>query len=128
MKAKFVNETYNFERSSNPLKTLGIGKYELITKWLDEMNIRKYRINDDFTINVSDIVILNNKNLFKLPDFIQFNEIKCRFLIDTNNLTSLRGCPKEVQCNFYCVFNSSKFTRYEIENRYECHVTGDIVC
>ena len=35
MRAKLINEHINFERSSDPLKNLGIGKRKLIEDLLD---------------------------------------------------------------------------------------------
>jgi len=32
---------YRFEKKSNPLSSLGIGKRALITRWLDEMGVKK---------------------------------------------------------------------------------------
>ena len=43
MRARFVNETFHFERSSSdPLKNLSVGKRAQIIKWLDSYNIKNY--------------------------------------------------------------------------------------
>jgi len=45
-----LNELHNFEKKSNSLSSLGIGKRALIEKWLDEMHIEAYQIHDDYSI------------------------------------------------------------------------------
>jgi hypothetical protein len=56
-----------FKKSDNSLISLGVGQIALITKWLDEMGVENYIINDDFTIDVDYGVDLSNKNLNKFP-------------------------------------------------------------
>jgi hypothetical protein len=97
-----LNELLNFEKKSDSLDSLGIGKKSLITKWLDEMNIFNYKINKDFTINVKDDTSLNIHNLVELPDYIQFNEIYGSLYCVDSKLRSLKGFPKFVGYNFDC--------------------------
>ena len=40
---------------------------------------KNYIINDDLTINVNDNVNLGEKNLKKLPEYIQFNIVKAEY-------------------------------------------------
>jgi len=108
MKAKLISESlHNFEKKSNPLNSLNVGKKALITNWLDEMHVPNYTINDDYTIDIHNntSVDLDNKNLKELPYFIQFNHVNGYFEIGNNKLTSLRGCPKTVTGYFSCEGN-----------------------
>ena len=69
-----------------------------------EYNIKNYTINDDFTIDVNGNVFLSRRNLKEFPEYIQFRVVGGRFDCRNNNLTSLRGCPREVE-GFYCNVN-----------------------
>ena len=95
-----INEVLSFTRDKqSSLDNLSVGKRKLIKDWLDEKEIENYIINDNLTIDVdfySYGVNLENKNLEKIPDFIQFNEIKGDFSCANTNLITLRGCPKIV--------------------------------
>jgi hypothetical protein len=91
-----------FKKENNPLDSLRIGQKAGICNWLDEMGVENYFINDDFTINVC-VVCLNNKNLCKFPEYIQFNIVRS-FDINDNYFTNLIGCPKEVT-TFFCSRN-----------------------
>jgi len=104
-----LNELYKFEKKSDPLSSLGVGKKALIEKWLDEMKLsNSSHINDDYTINYAGSVDLWNKKLDKLPDYIQFNKVYGKFNIGKNNLTSLKGCPLFVAGFFACNNNQLK--------------------
>src|SRR5208283_1902318 len=95
----------NFERTSDPLVTLQIGKRAQIIKWLDTYNITNYVINDDLTIDVKNNVNLDYKNLSKFPDFIKFNHVSGYFVCHNNQLTSLVGCPYSTSNTFACFNN-----------------------
>jgi hypothetical protein len=148
---KLVKETlYEFERSDNSLKNLGIGKRLLIEKWLAEMGIRWYTINDDFTINkhhsanLGDGIYIRLKKLKgNLPDYIVFNEtgpfdisgcelttlrgcpriVHGFFNCKGNRLTSLDYCPKYVSDQFICYDNNREFDREEILQICKCNGT-----
>jgi hypothetical protein len=106
MRAKLVNETLqHFEKKSNPLDSLGIGKKVAIENWLKNMKINLYIINDDLSIDVNERVDLWNKNLDKLPDYIEFNRIFGNFNISDNDLISMKGFPKIIYDDFYCCNN-----------------------
>jgi hypothetical protein len=106
MRARYVNEVFNFERSSSdPLKNLSIGKRAPIVKWLDSFGIKNYTINDDFTIDVNGDVELDHKSLTCFPSFIKFNKVSSYFHCHNNQLTSLEGCPRIVGGNFSCFDN-----------------------
>ena len=84
-------------------KNLGLGKEELIRKWLDEYKIENYTINNDLTIDVDGCVDLSYCMLTELPDYIQFGKVVKSFRINDNSrLISLRGCPKYVGGSFHC--------------------------
>jgi len=94
-----------FKKLDDPLVSLGIGKKVLITRWLDEMNIVNYIINDDYTIDVEGYVYLYNKGLDKFPDYIKFGRVGGNFSCSKNRLVSLEGCPGSVGGWFDCSDN-----------------------
>jgi hypothetical protein len=92
---------------NNFFKNLGIGQVKFIKEWLDERNIKKYKINDDLTIDVIGEVYIYGNQLEdgKLPDYIQFGKVDGAFGIFDSGLSghyihSLRGCPKLVKGRF----------------------------
>jgi len=136
---------FKFKQHNNSLVSLGVGKKVLITKWLDEMGVENYIINDDLTIDVKDGVDLHDKGLVKFPDYIKFDKISGWFDCNRNNLISLKGCPKIVDnyftCGnnklislegcpkyvhgyFSCVNNKKQFIKEEV--REVCNVIGNI--
>ena len=97
-------------RSSHSGEGFKEQRREMIEKWLDEYNIRNYTfknytINDDFTIDVNGSVDLRDKKLKEFPEYIQFGVVTGLFSCYKNQLTSLRGAPKEVRGYFDCSFN-----------------------
>ena len=110
MRAKFVNENIDwlkyckkmdrnapyFEKSGDPLKDMNLGMKARISQWLDMMDIERYRINEDLTVDVAKDVNLVGQELEELPDFINFNKIWGGFYAGGNPWQSLRGFPKEV--------------------------------
>jgi hypothetical protein len=96
----------NFKKSDNKLISLGVGQAALITKWLDEMGVTNYTINDDYTIDVEGSVDLYKKNLDRFPDYIKFGKVCGWFYCSNNKLVSLEGCPREVGGDFYCGYNN----------------------
>ena len=78
---------------------LGIGhagKRQLIEEWLKKYSITKYTINKDLTIDVNGDVYIDKYKEDTLPDYIQFYNVKGKFVIvGANNLKSLRGCPNK---------------------------------
>jgi hypothetical protein len=91
-----------FKKSDNPLVSLSVGQRALITKWLYEMDVENYIINDDYTIDVKGNVSLSNKNLDRFPDYIKFDKVRGYFDCSNNQLVSLEGCPREVGGYFDC--------------------------
>ena len=108
---KLVRENINFERTDNPLRNMSIGRRTQIEKWLEEMEVKNYTINEDLTIDVKESVDLRNENLSSFPPFIKFRNVGGGFYCDRNQLTSLEGCPQSVGGNFFC--NSNQLTSLE---------------
>jgi len=116
---------YRFEKKDNPLVSLGVGKKALIEKWLNDMCIKNYVLNNDLTIDVDGSVDIQFRNLTeKFPDYIQFNIINGNFHCQYNKLTSLEGFPKTIKGNFYCGKNAIQFTEKYIKKK--CKVSGTI--
>src|SRR5574343_2037048 len=65
--------------------------------------ITNYTINEDFTIDVDDRVMLHNRAFKKLP--LNFNKVKWDFLCNSNKLTTLEGAPNYVGGSFDCSNN-----------------------
>jgi hypothetical protein len=72
-------------------------------------DIHSYTINADGTIDVADDVLLDRRYLNKLP--LNFGHANGTFTCRFNNLTSLKGCPKSVRCDFSC--SDNKLTTLE---------------
>jgi len=64
-----------------------------------EYGIKNYTINPDNSIDVKGDVNLFDMELDNLS--ITFNKVSGYFTCASNNLTSLKGCPKYVGGNFY---------------------------
>jgi len=109
--------TQNFERGLDPKEAMGTGKYserDKIESWLKTkgLNTIKHYIkesynNGDFTIDIYGDVDLVGELLDtkKFPDNIRFKKVTGNFWCDGNELTSLKGCPKEVGDSFSCTNN-----------------------
>jgi len=106
---------YKFEKKSDSLVSLGIGKKALIARWLDEMGVTNYIINDDYTIDVKGNVNLYNKGLDKFPDYIKFGKVGGSFSCSYNQLVSLEGCPDSVGGSFDCSDNKKQFSKEEVK-------------
>ena len=122
-----------FTDESDPVHDMSIGAIKLIKDWLDKMGIIRYTINNDLTIDVNATVNLCNRlgDAEKLPDYIQFGKIKNgHFSLYNNNLTSLKGCPYEIDKgntayngDFCCVNN--RLTSLEFAPK---SITGAFIC
>lgn len=126
---KLINEHLNFQRGSSDskLSSLGIGRKKLIEEWLEKYNIRKYYINDDYSIGVTSNVYLEKRSIGNLPEYIQFDIVDGNFRIDDNNLTTLRGCPRCVNDIFDCEGNnitSLEFAPKYIKREFYCRHTS----
>jgi hypothetical protein len=76
---------------------------EKIQAWLDEMEIEKYVINDDLTVDVNQNVSLYHKSLSFFP--VQFGTVNGDFNCSENQLISLIGSPRKVTQTFDCTYN-----------------------
>jgi len=103
--SKYDNLYESFKKSDNKLTNLNVGKVQLIKTWLDDHNIVNYKINDDFSIDSSNPINLDQYLGGELPYYIQFNKCGGYFSVSANNLTTLKGCPKTCDGNFYCDHN-----------------------
>lgn len=84
-------------------------KRDQIEKWLDDIGIKNYTINEDLTVNVDGDIRIASKNRFKdgyLP--VKFNIVNGDFIIYNTDLKTLDGVPKWVMGNFDCDFNHLK--------------------
>ena len=77
-------------------------KKESIKKFLQVINCRDYKINDDYTIDVVGSVKIRMP-LNKLP--FKFELVMGDFDISSCGLITLEGCPEEVEGNFICTNN-----------------------
>jgi len=109
---KLINESiaHTFSRSgTDKLSSIGIGRVDLIKKWLEEYDKNYqdniYKITDDYIINVSDTINLTGQKIGEFPSYIQFGFIGNNFSCSDCELTSLRGCPNHVAGNFRCTNN-----------------------
>ena len=86
-----------------------------------QYGIENYTINDDGSIDVVGNVNLWNKGLTELP--LRFNRVSGYFDCGSNNLTSLKGCPRWVGNGFYCNRNqltSLEFSPYYVGGYFSC--------
>jgi hypothetical protein len=94
-------EQYESQVTESFFSNMGVGEYQRITNWLDEVGIRKYTINKDLTVDVDGHVDLNGKTFEKLS--VRFGKVSGYFSIyGCKNLKSLDGCPSEVGDVFTC--------------------------
>ena len=70
----------------------------------EKYGIQNYTINSDGSIDVDDHVSFpSNSGLSKIP--LKFNKVLGKFLLGSNELTSLEGSPKWVGQDFLCFNN-----------------------
>lgn len=87
------------------LSSTNTGKVSLVKAWLEEYGIKNYTINQQGEIDINGDIKLTYKNIKEFPYFIQFGTVKGNFDCKHNNLTSLKGVPREVKGNFDCACN-----------------------
>ena len=86
-----------------------------------QYGIENYTINPDGSIDVYGDVDLSYKGLTELP--LRFNRVSGYFDCGSNNLTSLKGCPRWVGNGFYCNRNqltSLEFSPYYVGGYFSC--------
>jgi hypothetical protein len=77
---------------------------EEIERILNKYKIANYTINGDMSVDVDGDVNLYLMGLISLP--VKFGKVSGAFKCYGNNLTSLRGAPREVGGYFDCRFNN----------------------
>lgn len=119
---EYINE--KFVEKSDPIWDMGIGKRDLIERWLKQHGfLRGSIINDDFTIDYHGMITFSHTNINNFPDYIQFNVVDGDFSIQHNNFTTLKGCPKIVKGTFSCSNNLLTSLKYapEYAGQFFCH-------
>lgn len=91
-----------------------------IHQWLKSMDIEDYFIRHNLIVDVHSSVFLQRKELKELP--VQFGVIEGGFDCSNNQLTSMKGCPIEVNGYFNCENNQISSLEYAPK-----HVTGDFM-
>lgn len=95
--------------------------YEKVKDICEYYKIKGYSIQEDGTVDVEGNVLLNDKNLDKLP--IKFGKVSGVFYCSSNKLKSLEGCPYYVGRHFFCHENELTSLEYGPE-----HVGGEYHC
>lgn len=86
------------------------------------IRIGPFTIREDGLLDVSGNVKICHTDLKKLP--LKFGNVYGDFLIHSNQLTSLQGCPTYVAGDFNCYSNNLKSLRYgpaEVGGNFLCH-------
>ena len=89
---------------------LGIGEETQIRNWLDNHNVKNYKLNEDLSIDVNGFLDLRWLDIEELPDYINFQKVSCSFDISFSKLKSDRGFPTTVGM---WISNFSDFDEYE---------------
>ncbi len=92
-----------------------------INELCKQYNIKNYTINPDGSIDVNGNVDLRGCDLTELP--LVFNKVSGYFNCGTNELTTLKGCPRYVGDYFGC--NKNQLTSLEFSPDY---VGGSFFC
>lgn len=85
-------------------------KISYIKDILSDYNITKYKINDDFSVDVFQDVNITDRyiNIFT----IKFGIINGNFMVNRIGLTSLKNCPDKITGNLICVNNNLNDLEY----------------
>ena len=105
------------------LSSTNTGKVSLVRAWLEEYGIKNYTINQLGEIDINGDIKLTYKNIKEFPYFIQFGTVKGNFDCKHNNLTSLKGVPREVKGIFDCSCNdltSLEGAPEKVEGSFDC--------
>ncbi len=89
---------------------------------IKEYDIKDYSINEDGSIDCNQDVNLSYKHLIEIP--ILFNKISGKFLIFSNQLSSLKNCPVQIDDYFDCSSNQLKTLEFGPEyvgREYQCY-------
>ncbi len=90
-------------------------------KELKKYHIRNYSINEDGSVDCNQSVDLCSKKLNQIP--FKFNKINGHFIVDINQLTSLKNCPKYINKWFDCSSNELASLEYGPE-----YIGGSYCC
>lgn len=107
---KLISENlFEFKKGLDPVDSLGLGRKVMIEEWLINniyrCNLNSFVIRDDYTIIfhpttkvsfVEHIIIINNFNITKLPEFIQFSTICGNLWASSCSFTTFKGFPKKI--------------------------------
>ena len=74
--------------------------HQQIKDWLKLMKIKKYTIDENGVVDVEGNVQIAGRDLTYIP--VQFGYVSGFFYCGQNQLTSLKGCPREVGREFSC--------------------------
>ena len=77
---------------------------ELIELFCEEFNIKNYYINEDYSINVYQNVVLDNFIGDELP--IKFNKVIGYFSCNKSNIKSFKNFPNLIELSFYFQSNT----------------------
>jgi hypothetical protein len=117
---KWIKVFESFESlESSDFESLSESSIESICK---KFGITNWTQNSDGLINVDGDVYLRDKGLTKLP--LNFGRVTGHFNCYQNNLTTLKGAPKEVGGDFWCCRNNQLTTLEGGPSR----VGGDFWC
>jgi hypothetical protein len=91
------------------IKKFNEGK-KSIKDWCENLNIQKYTINSNGTVDVDYWVDIRQKDLDILP--IKFGIITGEFNCQDNKLVTLKGCPRKIGGDFHCGWNQLTTLKY----------------
>lgn len=99
-------------------------QFDLIKTFLDGQQITRYRINPNGIIDVEGDVNLRYLG-DALPPYVQFGKVTGEFKCSWSGLTTLRGCPLEVDGDafFICYYNNLTPNTENFDIIYRC--TGE---
>lgn len=98
----FIFDDSDYKQISNLLGLDKKNKFEMIESFLNDINLKKYKIYIDGTVDVFESVNIKIKMKY-LP--VKFEYIMGDFDISHCDLITLDGCPLTVDGNFNCSYN-----------------------
>ena len=111
----------NYLKSYNIFESTPLPPRYLISRKLNQLDISRFDINLDLTVDVYDNIDLRGKDLSELP--CKFGKVNGDFYVSENQLKNFDGFPKEVRGRMLCGDN-------EFENMNGCGniIKGDFNC
>ena len=118
---KLLEEAYQsiYESAVEPLY---FGPPERKQEFLDWLKKLKHEVHSDGSVSVEGDVLLKELGLDRMP--FNFRSATGHFDCYYNNLTSLKGAPKEIGGDFYCYCNyltSLKGAPKKVGGGFYCH-------